>query len=371
MSHVLEGYSMSRDETLFLAFAPQQRVWSARKKIPNLGETSKPALAEYPALLPKQGARKKEGWGHSRGRYHGESRRKFLQRVLGNAGVTFAASQAGHSLAFQLQQIPESPDWQPPESLIDTNVYIGQWPFRRLEYDQVDRLTAKLRDFGVVQAWVGNFEALLHRDIRAVNARLVEICRGQGQNFLVPFPTVNPKLPDWHEDLRQIVEVYRLPGIRLHPDYHGYTLDDADFKDLLVRAAQANLLVQLVLMMEDERSIHPALKVPMVDPKPLLELIPQISGLKILLLNAQRVTPLPLLGELVKAGHVYVDIAWQEGVGGIANLLSRVPAERVVFGSYFPRFYFLSGILKLRESAVTGEVLTAIATENARRLLGG
>jgi predicted TIM-barrel fold metal-dependent hydrolase len=356
---------MSRDETPYLVSTCQQSAWSAGKKIPSPGKSSEGGFSEYPALFPEQRA-VKEGRGYSRGRYHGESRRKFLQRVLGNAGVTFAATQAGQSLAFQVQQ---TPDWQPPESLIDTNVYIGQWPFRRLEYDQVDRLTAKLRKFGVLQAWVGNFEALLHRDIRAVNARLVQICRSQGENFLVPFPTVNPKLPDWQEDLREIVEVYRLPGIRLHPDYHGYTLDDADFTDLLIRAAQANLLVQLVLMMEDERSLHSALKVPTVDPKPLLEIIPKISGLKILLLNAQRVAPLPLLGELVKAGQVYVDIAWQEGVGGIGNLLSRVPAERVVFGSYFPQFYFLSGILKLRESAVTGEALTAIATENARRLL--
>ncbi len=360
---------MTRDETPYLVSTWQPSVWPAEKNIPNPGEISKGGLSVYPALLPEQRA-VREGWEYSGGRYHRESRRKFLQRVLGNAGVTFAATQGGQSIAFQLQQIRETPDWQPPESLIDTNVYVDRWPFRRLEYDQVDRLTARLREFGVIQAWVGNFEALLHRDIRAVNARLVEICRGQGENFLLPFPTVNPKLPDWQEDLREIVEVYRLPGIRLHPDYHGYTLDDADFRDLLVRAAEANLLVQLVLMMEDERSLHPALKVPMVDPKPLLQIIPKIPGLRIVLLNAQRVTPFPLLDELVKVGEVYVDIAWQEGVGGIANLLSRIPAERVVFGSYFPRFYFLSGILKLRESAVIGEALTAIATENARRLLG-
>jgi predicted TIM-barrel fold metal-dependent hydrolase len=300
-----------------------------------------------------------------------EPRRNFLRRMVRSGSFVLAGGKAtAASFSRQNQEGVGSTDWEPPRQLIDTNVYIGQWPFQRLEYDQGDRLRAKLESFGVVQAWAGSFEALLHRDIAAVNARLVKICQTHGQNFFVTFPTVNPKLPDWREDLRQIVEVYRQPGIRLHPDYHGYTLDDEDFVHLLFRAAEANLLVQLVLMMEDERSVHPALKVPMVDPKPLLQVIPKIPGIRILLLNAQRVTPPGLLAELVQAGQVYVDIAWQEGVGGIENLLHRVPVERVVFGSYFPRFYFLSGILKLRESALSGYALAAIAAENARRLIG-
>ena len=54
------------------------------------------------------------------------------------------------------------------------------------------------------------------------------------------------------EDLRRCVETHKMPGIRLYPAYHGYTLDHPDFFRLLADSAQRNLLVQIVLRLEDE-----------------------------------------------------------------------------------------------------------------------
>lgn len=300
----------------------------------------------------------------------GIRRRTFLEKLAASGGAVLAisAGEIGATCPKARAAEPLSFSWQAPERILDVNVYISTWPFRRLGYAEVDQLVAKLRSYGVVQAWAGSFDALFHRDLRAVNDRLVNECRRTAE-FLIPFPCVNPKLPDWEEDLRRVAEEYRAPGIRLHPDYHGYTLDDADFRALLQKASEASLIVQLVLMMEDERTIHPAVKVPMIDPRPLSDTLSLIKGLRLVLLNAQRVTPLPILAKIAATGSVYVDISWQEGVAGVATLLEHVPYERVLFGSYFPRFYFLSTFLKLRESALEGHVLTALAEVNARRLL--
>src|SRR4051794_8183722 len=112
--------------------------------------------------------------------------------------------------------------------IIDTNVSLSRWPLRRLPLDDTGKLVAKLKSSGVTQAWAGSFDALLHKNIAAVNEALMIECRTHGQKMLLPFGTVNPKLPDWQEDLRRCHEQHHMRGIRLFPNYHGYKLDDPE-----------------------------------------------------------------------------------------------------------------------------------------------
>lgn len=232
--------------------------------------------------------------------------------------------------------------------MIDTNVTLSRWPFRRLRGDDTPELVAMLRRAGVTQAWAGSFDALLHKDIAAVNARLAEECRRHGDGLLLPFGTVNVMLPDWEEDLRRCHEVHRMAGIRLHPNYHGYGLDHPSFWKLLQGAAERGLLVQVALKMEDERTQHPLLRVPTLEAALLTK--PEVPGLRMMVLNSFRA---PAAG--------FYDIAMIEGVAG----LNRAGVERACFGSYAPFFILESAVLKLKESAVDAAVLDA----NARKLL--
>jgi len=256
------------------------------------------------------------------------------------------------------------------EKLIDVNVNLSRWPLRRVRYDDTAALVAMLRSLGVAKAWTGSFDALLHKDSSAVNTWLSGECRRHGHGLLVPFGSINPKSPDWEEDLRRCAEEHRMPGIRLHPNYHGYKLDDPDFVRLLKLAVERGLVVQLALLMEDERMMHPVLRVEVVDTGPLAHVVKQTPGLRLILLNALgKLHAQPLLN-LIAAGEVYVEISMLEGVGGIANLLAQVPVNRVLLGSYAPLFYFESALLKLKESPLSEAHLKALRHENAQRLLG-
>jgi hypothetical protein len=252
---------------------------------------------------------------------------------------------------------------------VDTNVTLSRWPGRRLPLDETPALVARLRSQGVRKAWAGSFDGLLHKDIRSVNSRLTEDCRKDGRGLLVPFGSVNPMLPDWEEDLRRCHEVHKMPGIRLHPNYQGYKLEEPAFAKLLDLAGERGLIVQLVVTMEDERTQHPLMRAPHVDAAPLRALLASRSNLRVVLLNWSRGISVALLAKLSAAGQVYFDIATVEGVGGVANLVKQVPADRVVFGSHAPFFYLESAVLKLKESDLSDAQAKAIRAGNAHRLL--
>lgn len=254
-------------------------------------------------------------------------------------------------------------------SFIDTNAYIGQWPFRRMPDDTVDALLAKFSHYGVEQAWTGSFEGILHKDIAAVNERLLETCHQHDNGILIPFGSVNPVLPRWEKDLQRCAEAHGMKGIRLHPNYHGYTLDDVRFKALLEQAAAAKLVVQVVVTMEDERMMHPLMQVPHVDIAPLAEVVASVLGLRLVLLNAFRAARGEVIDKLVATKQVWFDIAWLEGIAGIDAMSKQIPLDRFVFGSYAPFFYFESSLFKLKESALTDETLDQIQGGNAATLL--
>ena len=205
--------------------------------------------------------------------------------------------------------------------MIDTNVTLYRWPFRRLPGDDPADLVQRLRRKGVTQAWAGSFDGLLYRDITAVNSRLAADCRKHGADFLLPFGSINPTLPDWQEDLRRCSDEHHMLGIRLHPGYHGYTLRDAVFSSLIEAAATRNLIVQLVWTLEDERTQNPLVRVPPVDLAPLADLIPRMSGLRLVILNWKNVLTGDLARGIADAGEVYYDFAMLEGVGGLEKLL--------------------------------------------------
>ena len=302
-------------------------------------------------------------------------RRSFVKASLIPAALPLAAGLA-NSAGQCGEQVSEAT--APGPEIIDTNVHLFDWPFRRLKYARTDALIAKLRRHRITKAWAGSFETVLHKQLDQANRRLADECQGRGGSMLVAIGSVNPAWPDWDEDLRRCHEQYRMAGVRLYPAYHGYTLDQPEFARLIGETAKRGLLVQIVLRLEDERVHHFATNIPPTNVAPLTDVLKKVPQAKVQLINSAG----PLLGNnlpaLVRETQVTFDIAATEGNGGVGRLIEgmnysyrgAIPVERLLFGSHAPFFPCESALMKLVESPLSLEQLEKLMNANARRLIG-
>lgn len=248
-----------------------------------------------------------------------------------------------------------------PSRMIDTNVSLFHWPFRRLPLDQVHELCAKFQQLGITEAWAGSFEALLHRDLRTVNERLHKTCQKWAE--LVPVGAVNPNLPDWKHDLNLCLGQFSMPGVRLLPGYHGYALDDAVFGELLVTATKLGGFVQVVMAMEDTRTQSSSLQAPNVDPRPLRHWMQQIPDARVQILNcrpsaadAQTFASIP---------RITVDTSRVDGTDGVAKLANVIGIDRILYGSHSPFLIPEAACIRMVETEIPAADVKAIMQQNA------
>ncbi len=254
----------------------------------------------------------------------------------------------------------------PQFDITDTNLSLFQWPFRRLPLDDTTLLIKKMRTLGITRGWAGSLEAILHRDIVSVNDRLAGMCAKYPE--LTPIGSVNPTLPDWQGDLFRCLKKHKMPGIRVHPGYHGYTLADRSFTQMLEQATKAGLFVQIAVTMEDPRTQHSRLRAPDVDLAPLPGLMRDHPGARVQLLNLR---PRGVqIDSLAKIPGVYLDTARVEGTDGVPTLLGKMPRGRVLFGTHAPVLIPEAALIRTHESNRLDEKpLRSLLAGNAQALL--
>jgi uncharacterized protein len=255
------------------------------------------------------------------------------------------------------------------EPLIDTHAYIGHWPHARLPDDEPTDFIAMLRRNNVSQAWTGSFDGLFHKDIGAVNQRLADFCTQQENNLHIPFGTVNPTLPDWEEDIRRCHEQFHMPGIRLHPTYHGYTLDDPRFARLLEVASGRGIVVQLVAWLDDARHKWLTPAVAQVNLKPLTNVIVKLPNLRLVIAGGVRNTD-EAVRNLARSQQISFDFARIANGNSLTTFVDSASADRIVFGSGAPLHSIESARSTLQNAKLNKGHRNAIASRTAARLVG-
>jgi predicted TIM-barrel fold metal-dependent hydrolase len=167
--------------------------------------------------------------------------------------------------------------------------------------------------------------------------------------------------------LRRCLDTHGVIAIRVYPNYHDYRLDDPMFGRLLQVSSDAGRPVQIAAAMEDTRTQHPLVRVEDVDLRPLPELLRRVPGAKVQILNLRPRGR--TLEPLVAAPRVHFDVARMDSTRGIAQLIDRVGADRVCYGSGAPLLIPEAAAIRVSESRLNETQLHRVSSANAQALV--
>ncbi|HID75788.1 MAG TPA: metal-dependent hydrolase [Planctomycetaceae bacterium] len=255
--------------------------------------------------------------------------------------------------------------------IIDTNAYLGFFAFRQLRHNTAEGLLRLMDEKGIDRAMVSSASAITYRDAQAGNEEVAAAVDSH-RDRLIPFAVINPAYAGWKDDLKICHEQFGMKGLRLYPKWHNYALSDRPCLDLIHEATGRGMVVSVPIRVEDYRQRSWLVDVPDVPLDEIVALVRACPKARFILLNGIGYTR-TLLGQ--KNGglpaNYWIEISRLTALlaNEVGELVSRLGADRVVFGSGMPFKYPDPSLLKLEVLDAPPEVKQKIRSTNAARLL--
>ena len=263
--------------------------------------------------------------------------------------------------------------------IIDMNALIGRWPFQPLGCEGPDDVLELMDRAGIDQAVITSLNSVFYYDAGIGNHEVGAACQAHPDRF-IPFAIINPNLPRWREHLKECVESYGVKGIKLHPDFHKYSLVPSGRSsqapaELMAEARHLDLPVYLQTSLLDMRH-YPGYcfnwQVPVEEVAAALEAYPDNT----FVIGGGRWFG-GVANDLVKrserAGVSNFSIA-VDGLGGpydgVGDLMGRVGVERLLLSTRSPVLYAEAAIDMVQQSFISEQDQGKILGGNAARLLG-
>jgi predicted TIM-barrel fold metal-dependent hydrolase len=251
--------------------------------------------------------------------------------------------------------------------IFDSNAFIGEWPFRRLQHNTGDGLLRLMDKLGVQKAAVSSLFALFYKDCAVANRRLQEEIRGR-EDRLIPVGTINPAFPGWQDDLKECKEMMGVRAIKLFPAYHNYRFNDNVCAEAVSRITDHGLPVILSHMFEDPRVHHWLLNILTPEPKEMADLLKQFPKERIVLASAVFGVATQLQKLAPESGFCVETSKIEGPVMCIPRLVEAFGHERVLLGTAMPFMNPAGALLAAQQPGLTEEARSAVLSGNAARL---
>jgi predicted TIM-barrel fold metal-dependent hydrolase len=252
--------------------------------------------------------------------------------------------------------------------IFDLNVYLGRWPFRRLRHAGAEGVRELMARTGTSQALAVPLQAVFYKDCLDGVYEMVEDI-GPDDPDLLPLGMVNPNFPGWERDLRHMVERLGCVGCGVVPTYHGYRVYDACAQALFRTLGEMGLPALLFVRLWDERSHHWHMQVPPLTVDDLSYLLKTYPDVRVALCNAN----LPVEGAAlapILPDRAQTLLATAYKSLKLAEMVERIGAEHIAYGSGMPFYYPESALLQVLDAAIDERARALILAQNARAFLG-
>lgn len=183
---------------------------------------------------------------------------------------------------------------------------------------------------------------------------------------IIPFPSIHPADPEIQSRLQQIHEL-GFKGIKLHPYYQDFFLDDQALAPLYQQAAELRLLV---VVHTGYDIAYPRIR--RADPQRILNVIRQFPTLQLVTTHLGGWEEWDDVNAKLIGKPIYMEISFALDFlkqDYIKKMLLSHPQEYILFGSDSPWADQQTSLNMLRKLNLPPEVFSAITRENGARLL--
>jgi len=233
--------------------------------------------------------------------------------------------------------------------IIDAYAYLGHWPFRRVYFNTAKSLLSLMDKVGIQMALVSSLSSVFYRNAQSGNEELYEEVRSF-RGRLIPLACINPRYPGWLDDLYYCFEKFKMRGVRLHPNFHGYSLRDERVLKLIKVVSEYGYPVSIVVRVEDERIGHWLVRVPPVPIDDIAYIIKSCKDTTFIILALRGGEAIKLISELGTDYKNYLIGISKLTVyfsDTLTKVIDKIGVDRVLFATGMPFQYPECSLLKV------------------------
>lgn len=183
---------------------------------------------------------------------------------------------------------------------------------------------------------------------------------------IIPFPSIHPGDPDFHEHLHEIKR-HGFAGLRMHPYYQNFYLDDPELLDFYRLVRELDLLL---IMHTGYDIAYPRIK--RADPARVLNLLNKVEGLRLITTHLGGWDDWGTVRELLTGLPVYMEISFALDFLDqirLRDMIINHPPEYILFGTDSPWTDQATTLKMLTRLDLPEQLFKQITRDNGLKLL--